>query len=242
MKEQLLTKIEGHSAVIAVIGLGYVGLPLAVAFAERGFPVVGIDVDATKVAALNRGESYVQDIPSARLEGIRLKVDGRDFEPSTINLPTPRHVHCHHRLQRPGAVRRGDHLRADAAEQDARPGCALHHLLRRVFGAAYPSRHGGRVGIDDLSGHDRGAAASDVGAERSARGRAISSWPFRRSASIRATRSTWSRTRPKWSAARPPRAAMSRWPSTRRSSSGSCRFPRRRRPRWSSCSKTPSAP
>ena len=41
MKEQLLTKIEGHSAVIAVIGLGYVGLPLAVAFAERGFPVVG---------------------------------------------------------------------------------------------------------------------------------------------------------------------------------------------------------
>ncbi|MCC6887925.1 MAG: nucleotide sugar dehydrogenase [Hyphomicrobiales bacterium] len=67
MKEQLLTKIEGHSAVIAVIGLGYVGLPLAVAFAERGFPVVGVDVDATKVAALNRGESYVPDIPSARL-------------------------------------------------------------------------------------------------------------------------------------------------------------------------------
>ena len=89
MKEQLLTKIQGHSAVIAVIGLGYVGLPLAVAFAERGFPVVGVDVDATKVAALNRGESYVQDIPSARLEGIRLKVDGRDFEPSTINLPLP---------------------------------------------------------------------------------------------------------------------------------------------------------
>jgi len=67
MKEQLLAKIEGHSAVIAVIGLGYVGLPLAVAFAERGFPVVGVDVDATKVAALNRGESYVQNIPSVRL-------------------------------------------------------------------------------------------------------------------------------------------------------------------------------
>jgi len=89
MKEQLLTKIEGHSAVIAVIGLGYVGLPLAVAFAERGFPVVGIDVDATKVAALMRGESYVQDTPSERLEGIRLKVEGRDFQPSTFNLPFP---------------------------------------------------------------------------------------------------------------------------------------------------------
>ena len=43
------------------------GLPLAVAFAEKGFPVVGIDVAGRKVAALNRGESHVQEIPSARL-------------------------------------------------------------------------------------------------------------------------------------------------------------------------------
>jgi len=54
-----------------VIGLGYAGLPLAVAFAERGFPVVGVDVDGRKVAALNRGESYVQDIPSARRAEVR---------------------------------------------------------------------------------------------------------------------------------------------------------------------------
>ncbi len=67
MKDQLLARINSHTAVVAVIGLGYVGLPLAVAFAERGFPVVGIDVDRRKVDALNRGESYVQDIPSARL-------------------------------------------------------------------------------------------------------------------------------------------------------------------------------
>jgi len=87
MKEQLLTKIEGHSAVIAVIGLGYVGLPLAVAFAERGFPVVGIDVDATKVAALNRGESYVQDIPSerlARLHVARPHVVASDAVPTNV--------------------------------------------------------------------------------------------------------------------------------------------------------------
>ena len=71
MKDQLLAKIHDHTAVVAIVGLGYVGLPLAVAFAERGFPVVGIDVEGRKVAALNRGESYVQDIPSARLEGIR---------------------------------------------------------------------------------------------------------------------------------------------------------------------------
>ena len=87
MKEQLLTKIEGHSAVIAVIGLGYVGLPLAVAFAERGFPVVGVDVDATKVAALNRGESYVQDIPSKRLARLlvaRSNVVASDAEPANV--------------------------------------------------------------------------------------------------------------------------------------------------------------
>jgi len=56
-KEQLLQRIHDHSAVIAIIGLGYVGLPLGVAFAENGFSVVGIDVDAAKVEAINRGES-----------------------------------------------------------------------------------------------------------------------------------------------------------------------------------------
>ena len=70
MKDQLLQKIQERRAVVAVVGLGYVGLPLAVAFAERGFPVVGIDVDAGKVGALQRGESYVQDISSERLAAI----------------------------------------------------------------------------------------------------------------------------------------------------------------------------
>ena len=67
MKTQLLGKINTHNATIAIIGLGYVGLPLAVAFAERGFRVVGIDVDEAKVDAINRGQSYVQDVQSARL-------------------------------------------------------------------------------------------------------------------------------------------------------------------------------
>ena len=56
MQNQLLEKIYTHTAQVAIIGLGYV--PLAVAFAEAGFPVVGIDVDDRKVAALQRGESY----------------------------------------------------------------------------------------------------------------------------------------------------------------------------------------
>jgi UDP-N-acetyl-D-glucosamine dehydrogenase len=52
---------------IGIVGLGYVGLPLAVAFAEAGCDVVGIDVDAGKVAALGQGRSHVEDIPDARL-------------------------------------------------------------------------------------------------------------------------------------------------------------------------------
>ncbi len=67
MKQQFLTKIHSHNATIAIIGLGYVGLPLAVAFAENGFKMVGIDVDKTKVDAINRGESYISDISSQRL-------------------------------------------------------------------------------------------------------------------------------------------------------------------------------
>jgi UDP-N-acetyl-D-glucosamine dehydrogenase len=70
IRDQLLAKIGERNAVVAIVGLGYVGLPLAVAFAERGFPVIGIDVDTRKVEALNRGESYVQDIAPARVRQI----------------------------------------------------------------------------------------------------------------------------------------------------------------------------
>jgi UDP-N-acetyl-D-glucosamine dehydrogenase len=67
MKNHLLSRIHDHTAAVAVIGLGYVGLPLAVAFAESGFQVVGIDVDPSKVDAINQGRSYISDIPSDRL-------------------------------------------------------------------------------------------------------------------------------------------------------------------------------
>ena len=69
-KTALLSKIQNHTATIAVIGLGYVGLPLAVAFAKAGFPVIGIDVDERKVEAINRGESYIRDVPSADLAAL----------------------------------------------------------------------------------------------------------------------------------------------------------------------------
>jgi UDP-N-acetyl-D-glucosamine dehydrogenase len=51
---------------IGIVGLGYVGLPLAVAFAEAGHEVRGIDLDPDKVMALNAGRSYVEDVPDRR--------------------------------------------------------------------------------------------------------------------------------------------------------------------------------
>ena len=58
----LAAKIEGKTARVAVIGLGYVGLPLAVGFAKVGYHVLGLDLDGQKVAALQAGRSYIQDV------------------------------------------------------------------------------------------------------------------------------------------------------------------------------------
>ena len=64
LREQLLRKVHARQARVGIIGLGYVGLPLARCFADRGFPVLGFDVDAAKVAKLGRGESYIGHIPA----------------------------------------------------------------------------------------------------------------------------------------------------------------------------------
>ena len=62
--QDLLKRIKDHSAVIGVIGMGYVGLPLVITFADEGFAVIGLDVDPDKVASLNDGTSYIRHIPS----------------------------------------------------------------------------------------------------------------------------------------------------------------------------------
>ncbi|MEW6732820.1 MAG: nucleotide sugar dehydrogenase [Acidobacteriota bacterium] len=63
----LSSKIETRQARIAIIGLGYVGLPLAIEFGNAGFSVLGIDNNAKKVAQLNQGESYIQDVYNERV-------------------------------------------------------------------------------------------------------------------------------------------------------------------------------
>ena len=66
----LSQRIAAHSATVSVIGQGYVGLPLATEFATAGFPVVGIDADSERAAALGSGRSHVPDVESARLEAL----------------------------------------------------------------------------------------------------------------------------------------------------------------------------
>ena len=64
----LKSKIQNRDACIAVIGLGYVGLPLVIRFSEEGFRVIGFDIDEEKVEKLNKGESYLRHIPSPSID------------------------------------------------------------------------------------------------------------------------------------------------------------------------------
>jgi len=66
-KDQLLEKIENRTACMGIVGLGYVGLPLALEFAKAGFKVIGYDVSERVVKALMAGKSHIQDVPSAEL-------------------------------------------------------------------------------------------------------------------------------------------------------------------------------
>jgi UDP-N-acetyl-D-glucosamine dehydrogenase len=89
-------RLRTREAKIGIVGLGYAGLPLAMAFAEAGFEVTGIDLDEARVRALQEGRSYLVDVPVARFG----KVDGRlkptsdyaavaELDALTICVPTP---------------------------------------------------------------------------------------------------------------------------------------------------------
>ncbi len=68
LAQQLRTKIDQRGARVGIVGLGYVGLPLAETFAAQGYPVLGFDIDAEKVRRLNHGESYIGHICPERIE------------------------------------------------------------------------------------------------------------------------------------------------------------------------------
>jgi len=79
-RARLLERLENRTARAAVIGLGYVGLPLAVTLAEAGYHVVGVDRDPVKVELINRGESYISDVDSTTLQSL---VNGGRLEATT---------------------------------------------------------------------------------------------------------------------------------------------------------------
>ncbi len=68
---ELIEKLSRGEAVVAVVGLGYVGLPLALGFARSGLKTLGLDIDPAKVEALNDGRSYIKHIPRERVAGVR---------------------------------------------------------------------------------------------------------------------------------------------------------------------------
>ena len=97
-KTELIRKLENKTARVAVIGLGYVGLPLAVVFADAGFTVIGIDNLEEKVHLVNQGQSYVLDVPTERLQKFtqtgRLSATTdysvlKDVDAVSICVPTP---------------------------------------------------------------------------------------------------------------------------------------------------------
>jgi UDP-N-acetyl-D-glucosamine dehydrogenase len=94
---ELKTKIEQHQARVAIIGLGYVGLPLALLYTESGFRVTGFDIDQRKVSTLNSGGSYIfritsPEIQQARTQGFSATADYSQLESMDaiiICVPTP---------------------------------------------------------------------------------------------------------------------------------------------------------
>jgi UDP-N-acetyl-D-glucosamine dehydrogenase len=96
--DTLHNKIKTHTAKVGIVGLGYVGLPLAVEFAKAGFEVTGIDLHGSKIERVNAGDSYVQDVSSTVLSELvssgKLKATAdysviRDLDTINICVPTP---------------------------------------------------------------------------------------------------------------------------------------------------------
>lgn len=94
----VLNRISTRQATVAIIGLGYVGLPLAVAFAESGFKVVGIDVDTRRVSSLNTGQSHIPDVPTERLSALLANAAPNEHDPASslgsFSATTDFHVLC----------------------------------------------------------------------------------------------------------------------------------------------------
>src|ERR1039457_3749248 len=209
---------------LLVIGLGYVGLPLAREATAAGMTVVGYDVNQAIVDRLNRGGSHVDDIPADDVAAMLTAGFRATSDESAVSTPETV-VIC---VPTPLSAASGPDLTAVQAAVGLvgrllRPGMLVvlesttyPALPPRSFGPCWRRRPGSVPGW-------------------------ISGWPFRRSGSTPATRTTGSVTRPRWSAARHQPAPRSQSGSTASSATRWSRLPRPGRPRWPSCWRTPTA-
>ena len=100
-KQTIIEKLNKKSAVVGIVGLGYVGLPLVIRFAEEGFRVLGIDIDNSKVTKLNAGKSYIEHIPASAIQKTRKAgfrattnfAEARKADALIICVPTPLDEH-----------------------------------------------------------------------------------------------------------------------------------------------------
>jgi UDP-N-acetyl-D-glucosamine dehydrogenase len=208
-------RIAARDVRIGVIGLGYVGLPLALEFARRGFRVTGFDVNRAKVESLQKGTSYIEDVPSADVADAVAKKSfnatadfGELSRCDVINVcvPTP--------LTR---SKDPDVSHMASAMEEIRKRLRSGQLI--VLGSTtYPgTTHELFVPMLESTGCASGTTS---------RSRSRPSGSTRRTATSRCARSR------RWSAARRRCAASSRARCSRRSSTASCRCRRRRAPRW----------
>ena len=101
MKQELINKLSNKSAVIGIVGLGYVGIPLALRYAEAGYKVLGFDIDQSKIDKISSGETYIKHIPGSDIKsavenGFEATVDfTRAVEADALILcvPTPLDLH-----------------------------------------------------------------------------------------------------------------------------------------------------
>ena len=220
-KQRLLRKISGRDAQVAVVGLGYVGLPLAVEFAESGFCVIGMDVDAEKVQQINAGESYIDDVAGERVRDLveagKLSATGcysdlRQVDAISICVPTPlrktRDPDMSHIIQAAQSIAEIRHPgMLIVLESTTYPGTTEEIILPTIVGDAI-----------SLSA-------------------TIYSSPSRPSESIPATQAFPCAIRPRWSAASPRIAPRSPKPFMKRRLIRSSPYLRPRRRRWSNCSR-----
>ena len=200
---------------MAIIGAGYVGMPLARVFADAGKVVVLVDVDREVVDGINRGESHIPDVSSddaeaARRFGARIGDDG---------------------LRRAEGGRRDPDRTPDAALEPARAG-PLHRQGRggrdRAASAQGSAR---RARVDDVPGDDARVVCSRSSSGAGSRPARTSISRSRPSASIRGAPTGRRRTRRRWSVVSRRRAPSARRSSTALQSTPSSRSPRRRRRR-----------